>query len=297
MPGIWMTRLAKHLTRKDTFERLVSPAIADLQSEAAHGWVRRARHYGALSLVLGCAVLRDFRLDMRTAFDADSWRTVWSRAAVWALVAGLCNWAAMYVLTARTLARLDIPPGLEATALNGAVFRSIVPALIGALVVAVYRLKRRNPASVRAVIAAAIVFMAITPILGYMATALYAPAREALDQAYRIARPDLPEVTTVPQRLQALAGMIQTAVFAWLGAALARYRGWPLAFNTTTILTVYVLSNLYLMRWATWMLPSLTSILYATSVIPFNAVTLAALILMMQAIQRPFDRQHAALSR
>lgn len=297
MPGIWMTRLARRLTRQDTFERLVSPAIADLQSEAAHGWARRLRHYGALTLVLTCAVLRDFRLDMRTAFDADSWRTVWSRAAVWALIAGLCNWAAMYLLTLRTLARLDIPPDLMPTALNGAVFRSIVPALIGALVVAAYRLKRRNPASVRAVVAAAVVFMAVTPIVGSMATALYAPAREALDQAYRIVRPDLPEVTMVPQRLQVLAGMIQTAVFAWLGAALARYRGWPLTFNTTAILTVYVLSNLYLMRWATWMLPSLTSILYATSVIPFNAVTLAALILTMQAIQRPLDRHHAALAR
>ena len=297
MPGIWMTRFARRLTRQDTFERLISPAIADLQSEAAQGWPRRLRHYSAMMLVLACAILRDFRLDVQTAFDADSWRTVWSRAAVWALVAGLCNGAAMYVLTARTLARLDIPPELMPAALNGAVFRSILPALIGALVVAAYRLKRRNPTSVRAVIAAALVFMAVTPIAGYIATALYEPARAALDQAYRIVRPDLPEAMMVPQRLQALAGMIQTAVFAWLGAALARYRGWPLAFNTTAILTVYVLSNLYLMRWATWMLPSLTSILYATSVIPFNAVTLAALILMMQAIQRPFDRQHAALSR
>jgi hypothetical protein len=101
----------------------------------------------------------------------------------------------------------------------------------------------------------------------------------------------------VPQRMQALAGMVQTAAFAWLGVALARYRGWPLAANATTILTIYVAANLYLMQWATRMAPSLAPILYATSAIPANAMTLAALILMMQAIQRQFDRPETDIAR
>jgi len=239
-------------------------------------------------------VLRDFRLDLSSAFDADSWRSVWGRAAAWALVAAVCNWAAMYVTTTRILARLG-PPSLEtAAALDGLVFRSIVPGLVAALVVATYNLRRRHPSSLRTIVAVAAVFIVATPIVGSFATALSAPAREALNHAYSLARPDLPAVNMV--RLQALAGMIQTAAFAWLGVALARYRGWPLAFNATTLLTVYVLANLYAIQWASRVAPSLTSAFY-NSAIPANAVTLVALILMMQAIQRPFDRRTVGASR
>lgn len=290
MPGIWMTCVARCLTRPDTFERLVAPAIADLQTEAAHGWVPYLRHYGALTMVLSCALLRDFRLDLSAAFDADAWRSVWSTAAGWALLAGVCNWVAMYVLTERRLARLDGPVDLETAFLDGLMFRSIVPAMVAALVVAVYRLKRRTPTSVRTAVAAAAVFIIATPIVGYVAISLQAPAREALEEAYRLARPDLPAAVIAPQKLQAIAGVIQTAVFAWLGVALARYRGWPLALSASTILTLYVAGNFYLMQWLGRLLPGVTSLAYAASPIPANAVTLAALILMMQAIQRPFDR-------
>ena len=89
MPGIWITRIARRVTRPDTFEWLVSPAIADLQAEAAHSGTRRWRHYSAFAVVLGYAVLRDFRMDIGIAFDTDAWRRVWSRAAVWALIGGL----------------------------------------------------------------------------------------------------------------------------------------------------------------------------------------------------------------
>ncbi len=297
MPGIWMTRITRQLTRPDTFERLVSPAIADLQTEAAAGWVQRLRHYGALTMVLGCAVLRDFRLDLSTAFDANSWRSVWGRAAAWALVAAVCNWAAMYVLTARTLARLDGPPSLVAVVMDGLIFRSIVPALVAALVVAAYNLRRRHPSSLRTVVAVAAVFIVATPIVGAFASALFAPSRDALNKAYSLARPDRPAMTLVPERLQALSGMIQTAAFAWLGVALARYRGWSLAFSATTVLTLYVAGNLYLIQWLGRLIPGLTSIMYAASPIPLNAVTLGALILMMQGIQRPFDRRDLAVAR
>jgi hypothetical protein len=297
MAGIWMTRITRRLTRPDTFERLVSPAIADLQTEAAHGRLQRLRHYRALTMVLGCAVLRDFRLDLSMAFDANSWRSIWGRAAAWAMVAAVCNWAAMYVLTARTLARLDGSPSLESAVMDGLVFRSIVPALVAALVVAAYNLRRRHPSSLRTVISVAAVFIVATPLVGAFASALSAPSREALDQAYRLARPDLPALTIVPQRMQALSGMVQTAAFAWLGVALARYRGWPLAINATTILTIYVAANVYLFQWIARTAPSLTSILYATSAIPANAVTLAALIMMMRAIHRQFDRRDLATVR
>ena len=76
-PGRYFEALARRLTRPDTFDRLVSPAIADLQCEAVHSRFRiRARHYIAMVAVLLCALARDFRLDIRTAFEADALRCV-----------------------------------------------------------------------------------------------------------------------------------------------------------------------------------------------------------------------------
>lgn len=93
MAGSWLASLGKALTRPETFEKLVSPAIADLQREAPGGMVARARHYVALAAVMTCAVARDFRIDLAGAFDAGAARHVWMKAAVWALAfAGLAGW-------------------------------------------------------------------------------------------------------------------------------------------------------------------------------------------------------------
>lgn len=297
MPGIWITRIARRLTCSDTFERLVSPAIADLQAEAAHSWTRRWRHYGAFAVVLGYAVLRDFRCDVGMAFGGDDARRVWTRAAAWALFAGFCNWAVMYGLTLRMLDRLNGPIGLEAAVLNGIVYRSIVPGMVAALVVGAYQLKRREPSRLRTVVAASVVFILATPIVGSITEALHTPALNALEETYRLARPDLP-APMVHARWQAiLSGMLQTASFAWLGTALARYRGWPLAFSATTIITLYIAANLYMAQLLMRLAPSLMPIFYGTYAIPANALTLVALIVAMKTIQRPFDRPETAVAR
>jgi hypothetical protein len=83
MPGLWLTRVAQRFTRRDTFERLVSPAIADLQIERDARWGARAGHYFALTAVIACALVRDFRTDVALAFDADARRNIWLRAALW----------------------------------------------------------------------------------------------------------------------------------------------------------------------------------------------------------------------
>lgn len=276
MPGVWIARVVSRLTRPDTFDRLVSPAIADLQAEAGQGWLQRLRHYAALAAVLICAVFRDLRMDVSMAFGGAAGRQIWTRACAWAVLAGCCNLVATYALTLRMLNRLDGPSDLEAAVLNGVVFRSIVPAMVAALVIGAYQLKRRAPSGLRTVIAASLVFIVATPIVGSIASALHEPANNALEAAYRAARPDLP-AATVPSRLATvLSGMLQTAAFAWLGVALARYRGWRLAFNAITILT---------------------PLLYGTSAIPANAVSMAVLILLCRTIQRPFDRPYAAVAR
>jgi hypothetical protein len=93
MAGSWLASLGKALARPETFEKPVSPAIADLQREAARGVIARARHYVALAVVMACALARDFGIDLAGAFDARSARHVWMKAALWALgFAALAGW-------------------------------------------------------------------------------------------------------------------------------------------------------------------------------------------------------------
>jgi hypothetical protein len=291
MAGLWISWIARRLTQPDTFDRLVSPAIADLQSEAAYGLTQRLRHYAAFTVVFGCAVLRDFRIDLGIAFGTDSARRAWGRAAVWALIAGLCNWAAMYVVTLRLLERLHASSEVQFTVLSGIASRSIGPAFTAALVVAAYSFKRQDPARIRRVVAVTLVFLALSPVVGYLSDTLYAAAREALVQAYRVGQPDLPAIVSASTLVVRLSAIMQMATFAWLGVALARYRGWTLAITTTTILTLYVIANLHQFELVNHFAPSLTPLLYGTYSIPANAVTLGLLILLCRAILRPFEER------
>jgi hypothetical protein len=58
--GDWFTSLARPMFHRDTFDLVVSPAIADLQFERPS-----ARAYAGVWVAFGGAVLRDFRSDLR----------------------------------------------------------------------------------------------------------------------------------------------------------------------------------------------------------------------------------------
>ena len=77
MRGIWLTAIVRRIIRKETFESLVAPALADLQYEAASGRPI-ARHYTALVIVIATALLRDLRVDAQLTFAASR---VWRRVA------------------------------------------------------------------------------------------------------------------------------------------------------------------------------------------------------------------------
>jgi hypothetical protein len=62
--GDWMTSLARPIFHRETFELIVSPAIADLQFEPAS-----ARGYVAVWIALSGAVRRDLRSDFRILSD------------------------------------------------------------------------------------------------------------------------------------------------------------------------------------------------------------------------------------
>jgi hypothetical protein len=68
MPGLWLTRLAHRLLHDDTFEIIVSPAIADLQFEVAAGRAS-LRSYAGVWAALAGALAHDFGGDVHTMLD------------------------------------------------------------------------------------------------------------------------------------------------------------------------------------------------------------------------------------
>jgi hypothetical protein len=84
MGGRWTAFVARRLLRHETFERLVSPALADLQIEAHPRRARALRHYPALAFVIAVALLRDIHLDACALVHA-SGRRAWLRASLWSL--------------------------------------------------------------------------------------------------------------------------------------------------------------------------------------------------------------------
>lgn len=139
MRGIWLTALARRITRTETFESLVAPALADLQYEAASGRPV-GRHYAALVIVIATALLRDLRVDAQLTFGAPR---VWRRAGAW--YAGFVLFYAATVLYSDTPWHLLDVTG-QATALAYALAIGVVAPLPYALVAAVFYLRRESVA-------------------------------------------------------------------------------------------------------------------------------------------------------
>jgi hypothetical protein len=66
--GAWLISLARRVLHDDTFEMMVSPAIADLQFEAAAGHARSQSYLGVWTALAG-ALAHDFDGDVRTLAD------------------------------------------------------------------------------------------------------------------------------------------------------------------------------------------------------------------------------------
>ncbi len=153
MRGTWLAAIARHITRTETFESLVSPALADLQYESA---ARRpiGRHYAAVVIVLATALLRDLKTDVHLTFTT---ARVWQRTASWG-----AGFGAFYVAT---VLYVDTPWHLldsvgRATAVAYAVAVGVWNALPYALAAAVFYLRRQHTTSRRTVAAAALTFVA-----------------------------------------------------------------------------------------------------------------------------------------
>jgi len=295
MPGIWMTRIARRLTRPDTFDRLVSPAIADLQLESQLTRFARWRHYPAIVLVIAWALISDLAGELPRVFDAEALRLVWRRAAAYALAGAAVNWAIYYTLIGARLSDLQIADTARQTILQSVVYQSVAPGLTVLMIVAAYNLKRRDPAGLRTVAAATIVVAVTTLVATYVSTLLQEPALHAFalerlrsGATYEVVRPPL------------LINAISMVPFAWLGVVLSRRRGWPLGFSACTILGTWVLLNVtgfsFLYPLAR-LVPGLDAALFSRYSVPSNLLTLVGLILLWRTIERRFDRRDVVPAR
>jgi hypothetical protein len=259
----------------------VSPAIADLQTEAAHGRLQRLRHYGALTMVLGCAVLRDFRLDLRTAFEADALHHVWRRAALWYLgitllmtVAALrapahWSWGVGTFLTTFEMEGAMPWHLLSTEQTTAAVTTSLLQGLVSALPfgmgAAAFYLCRQNKR--RTIIAVAVVAAAATAIVGFSVRPIRTGADRALYEtvAPQVANPEkavgdtqhwkewLQSRQREVDRRSAFWMDLQNAAmvvpFALFGVILARRRGWDVLGGAlgivVTLLFVMALCSIF----------------------------------------------------
>ena len=272
-PGRYLEALARRLTRPDTFERLIAPAIADLQCEAPGGFGIRTRHYLAICVVLICALARDFRLDLRTAFEADARQQVWRRAAMWylavmtvttlAALRGAAHWSWGFGTFLTTFEMEGSMPwhllseGQASAALVTALLQGLVNALPFAMAAAAFHLCRQDRR--RTIVATTIVALAITAVSGLSARPLRAGADRVLYEtvAPQVANPEraVGDTQHWKEWLQArqreldgrtafwmdLQNALMVVPFALFGVVLARRRGWGVLSGVLHIVLTLIL--------------------------------------------------------
>src|SRR5688500_9274582 len=123
MPGLWLTRIALRFTRPHTFERLVSPAIADLQPEPGRFVTGMADYAGILALLFWALVPVSKR-ELRQLVEGNGSGVAWRRAAAWTLAALAINWIYFYRVIASQLAEWRVPEADTTFILDGSVFRA-----------------------------------------------------------------------------------------------------------------------------------------------------------------------------
>ena len=233
--GKWLAALSRRVLHRDTFETMVSPAIADLQCEAAHGIHARARHYAAMVAVFACAVARDFRLDVGPAFDAKARRHVWTRTALWTLgFAGFVGWMRF---------REDLTvlgPAAAPTILGVALLKSLAAAFTVAMTAASFYLLRRGSTNRTVIAVTLVLFVAALATMFAVHPVRLSADRELYDigQALNADAPSLTSLLAVWLNFRAddidgtltrgrdLRGALGVINGALLGFVLAASRRW-----------------------------------------------------------------------
>ena len=275
MRGTWLTAIARRVTRRETFDSLVAPALADLQYESA---ARRpiGRHYAAFVIVIATAVLRDLRTDVHLTFAASR---VWRRtAAWWSGFGGLYVWLVLHLDTPWHL--LDASG--QATVFLNALTAAAVVALPYALAAAVFYLRRESAAPRRAVAVAAFSFVGAAIVLNLTVTAMRpATSRILVESVSRVMGEQRPgasldsrarykghwqtwletrrnQSTQAPSMLAAGGGRaainsafmsaLNLVPYVMVGVALTRGRRWTVFLRVIGIFATYVFIGILTLR-------------------------------------------------
>jgi hypothetical protein len=271
----WLAALARRLLHRDTFETMVSPAIADLDAERASGWRTYSRHCRGLTVVLGVAMLRDWRTDVREAFDFGARRDVWLVTAIW--------YTAPTVLLAGLLLKSQTPWHLlDATAVAAVVLDTTLGARLYASYVAVtaavFFLSRRLPPIKALVIGVAVVSFAFAA-MNATSSAIRVPLNRTIYEtaSRRLATAPLPSGERSWERAdgrtwvewrgrQAARSTSATELVGWfaiaplgalfnflpfglVGLALARGRGASVALRAAAVVGTIVTIHLLTIKW------------------------------------------------
>jgi hypothetical protein len=217
--GRWLIRIGGWIARKETFERMVAPAIADMQAEASFGSVHRWKHYSGVGVVLVHALLQDLRFDLASAFDAEARRVVWKRTAIW--------YAGFVALLTFLGLRYNLPSdvsmdGLWTAALISTGLEAIVTSASISTVVAVLYFCRRS-SSRRSIVLAVALLGALTVTFAVAVRPIRMPADRAL---YPSNHHNLDERIAWSKDIHSGVSLIPSAL---MGIVLARRRGWGVA--------------------------------------------------------------------
>jgi hypothetical protein len=218
-PGRWLLRIGAWIARKETFERMVEPAVADMQAEASLGSAHRWKHYAGIAMVLVHAVLQDLRFDFASAFDAEARRVVWKPTAIW--------YAGFVALLTFLGLRYNLPSnlsmdGLWSAALISAGLEAIVTGASMGFIVTVFYLCRRS-SSRRSIALTVVIVGALTGMFALTVR----PIRMQADRAiYPSNHHDVDERVAWSKDIHSGVALIPSAL---MGIVLARRRGWRVA--------------------------------------------------------------------
>jgi len=270
--GVWLARLCRRLVRPETFEWLVSPAIADLQAEADLGILQRCHHYAGLAFVVAWALMSDLRADVAEAFDHDSAQRIWRHAAIWYI--GIVSLMTLMALRSQAhwsfgfgtfLTTFDMDGAMPwhllsaaqgKAALTSALLQGFVSALPFGITAAAFHLSRQKRR--RTIVATVVLASAITAAAGLGVRPIRAGADRALYETVAPQVADPQNVVGDTQHWQVwlqtrqrefdsriafwmdLQNAVMVIPFALFGIVLARRRGWGVLGGAVQIVVTLI---------------------------------------------------------
>lgn len=76
-------KVGRWIARQETYDRMIAPALADMEFERSAGLLRQFVHWTHFPAIFLYAILWDLRLDLVSSVDGRDRRRAWTRAGLW----------------------------------------------------------------------------------------------------------------------------------------------------------------------------------------------------------------------